>query len=86
MKSEKHEKPLACKVNPAGRISEKVIKSEYNSDDKLKKQKEKVKVDKLEKESFQVATTLTENRIPSPGLRWDERSQDLMCQISHDEA
>ncbi len=47
LKSEKHEKTLACKVNPAGRISEKVIKSEYNSDDKLKKQKEKVKVDKL---------------------------------------
>ena len=65
-------KPLACKVNPAGRISE-------NSDDKLKNQKDKVKVDKLEKESFQVATTLTENRIPSPGLRWDEQSQDLMC-------
>ncbi len=61
------------------RISEKAIKSESNSDDKLKKQKEKVKVDKLEKESFQVATTLTENRIPSPGLRWDEQSQDLMC-------
>ena len=71
-------KPLACKVNP-GRISEKVIKSESNSGDKLKNQKEKVKVDKLEKESFQVARTLAENPIPSPGLRWDEQSQDLMC-------